>query len=344
MIDLPDEYTIAKFYEYGRSPVYNRFNNVYQSSCPMCMESLKKKRFYYIPKTKTLYCHNCGYSAKPIKWIKQVSGCTNQDIIEEVKNYDVSIDIGKDEEVKPTIHVSTLPIDCINLSDDLQLDFYSSNNIVRACNYIIETRRLRTACNRPSNLYVSLTDRVHKNRLIIPFTNENGDIEFYQTRTVLDKDKKTKPKYLGKVGSEKTLFNIDRVRPDHDKIYIFEGPIDAFFVRNSVAVAGITERGRSFTQRQEEQLNTTLKWYDRVWILDSQWGDKASMVKSEALLKQGEKVFIWPEALGKKYKDFNDLAIAANKDEISWNFIQKNTYAELEGIVRMAEIKRFNNA
>lgn len=98
------------------------------------------------------------------------------------------------------------------------------------------------------------------------------------------------------------------------------------------------------SQRQEEQLNTTLKWYDRVWVLDSQWGDKASMVKTEALLKQGEKVFIWPETLGKKYKDFNDLAIAANKDEISWNFIQKNTYAELEGIVRMAEIKRFNNA
>ena len=343
MISLPREYIIAKFYEYGRSPVYNRFNNVYQCSCPICRESLKKKRCYYIPENDNIYCHNCGWSSKPLKWIREVSGCTNQDIIEEVKEYDVAIDIGKDEEVRPKAQVSTLPTDSINLSDELQLDFYSSNNIVRACNHIIESRRLNTACNRPSNLYVSLTDRVHKNRLVIPFVNESGDIEFYQTRTILDKDKKTKPKYLGKVGSEKTLFNIDKVSSDHDKVYIFEGPIDAFFVRNSVAVAGITERGRSFTQRQEEQLNTTLKWYDKVWILDSQWGDRASMVKSEALLKQDEAVFIWPETLGKKYKDFNDLAIAAKKDEISWDWIEKNTFQGLEGIVKMTEIKRFNN-
>jgi len=343
VISLPREYIIAKFYEYGRSPVYNRFNNVYQCSCPICRESLKKKRCYYIPENDNIYCHNCGWSSKPLKWIREVSGCTNQDIIEEVKEYDVAIDIGKDEEVRPKAQVSTLPTDCINLSDELQLDFYSSNNIVRACNHVIKSRRLDTACNRPSNLYVSLTDRVHKNRLVIPFVNESGDIEFYQTRTILDKDKKTKPKYLGKVGSEKTLFNIDKVNSDHDKVYIFEGPIDAFFVRNSVAVAGITERGRSFTQRQEEQLNTTLKWYDKVWILDSQWGDRASMVKSEALLKQDEAVFIWPETLGRKYKDFNDLAIAANKDEISWDWIEKNTFQGLEGIVKMTEIKRFNN-
>ena len=90
-----------------------------------------------------------------------------------------------------------------------------------------------------------------------------------QTRTVLDRDNKIKPKYLGKINAEKTLFNINKVNNDHDHVYIFEGPINAFFTRNSVAVAGITERGKSFTQRQEEQLNNTLKWYDKVWILDS---------------------------------------------------------------------------
>ena len=343
MISLPQEYIVAKFYEYGRSPVYNRFSNVYQCSCPICMESIKKKRCYYIPKNDNVYCHNCGWSGKPIRWIREVSGCSNQDIINEVKDYDVTIDIGKDEEVKPTIQVTTLPEDSINLSDDLQLDYYSNNNIITACRHIIKSRRLDTAVNRPDKLYVSLTDKVHKNRIVIPFINERDEIEFYQTRTVLDKDKKDRPKYLGKVGSEKTLFNIDKVSSDHDKVYIFEGPIDAFFVRNSVAVAGITERGRSFTQRQQEQLDGTLKWYDKVWILDSQWGDRASMIKSEALLNQGETVFIWPETLGKKYKDFNDLAIAANKDEISWEWIQKNTFEGLEGIVKMTEIKKFNN-
>ena len=343
MISLPREYIIAKFYEYGRGPIYNRFNNVYQCSCPICRESLKKRRCYYIPENDNIYCHNCGWSSKPFKWIKEVGGYSNTDIIEEVKDYDVTIDISKDDEVRPTIQVETLPEDSINFSDEHQLNYYNDSIIIRACKHIIKSRRLDTAVNRPDNLYVSLKDKVHKNRIVIPFVNERGEVEFYQTRTVMTSDLKTKPKYLGKVGSEKTLFNIDKVSSDHDKVYIFEGPIDAFFVRNSVAVAGITEKGRSFTKRQEEQLNGTLKWYDKVWILDSQWGDKASMIKSEALLNQGETVFIWPEAIGKKFKDFNDIAIAAKKDEISWEWIEKNTYKGLSGIVRMTEIKKFNN-
>ena len=343
MITLPREYIVAKFYEFGRSPIYNRFNNVYQCSCPVCRESLKKKRCYYLPDNDNVYCHNCGWSSKPWKWIREVSGLSNQQIIDEVKEYDVSVDIGKVEEVREKIQVSTLPEDSINFSDEHQLNYYADNNVITACKYIIKSRKLDTAVNRPDNLYVSLKDKVHKNRLVIPFVNERGEVEFYQTRTVLDRDKKDRPKYLGKVGSEKTLFNIDKVSSDHDKVYIFEGPIDAFFVRNSIAVAGITERGRSFTKRQEEQLNGHLKWYDKVWILDSQWGDRASMIKSEALLNQGETVFIWPETLGRKYKDFNDLAIAANKDEISWEWIQKNTFEGLEGIVKMSEVKRYNN-
>jgi hypothetical protein len=308
------------------------------------MESPKKKRCYYLPENDNIYCHNCGWSSKPFKWIKEVSNCSNSDIIEEVKDYEVTIDITKDDEVVTKVQTETLPKDSINLSDKIQQDFYNNNLIVKACNHIIKSRRLDTAVNRPDNLYVSLTDKVHMNRITIPFINEHGEIEFYQTRTVKTSDLKTKPKYLGKVGAEKTLFNIDKVSSDHDKVYIFEGPIDAFFVRNSVAVAGITERGKSFTKRQEEQMNTTLKWYDKVWILDSQWGDRASMIKSEALLKQGETVFIWPETLGKKYKDFNDLARAANKDEISWDWIQKNTFEGLEGIVKMTEIKKYTNA
>ena len=344
LLTLPREYVVAKFYEFGRSPYYNRFNNVYQCSCPICMESPKKKRCYYLPENDNIYCHNCGWSSKPFKWIKEVSNCSNSDIIEEVKDYEVTIDITKDDEVVTKVQTETLPKDSINLSDKIQQDFYNNNLIVKACNHIIKSRRLDTAVNRPDNLYVSLTDKVHMNRITIPFINEHGEIEFYQTRTVKTSDLKTKPKYLGKVGAEKTLFNIDKVSSDHDKVYIFEGPIDAFFVRNSVAVAGITERGKSLTKRQEEQMNTTLKWYDKVWVLDSQWGDRASMIKSEALLKQGETVFIWPETLGKKYKDFNDLARAANKDEISWDWIQKNTFEGLEGIVKMTEIKKYTNA
>ena len=348
MISLPEDFVILKFFELGFYPKYNKFNNVYQCSCPICREGKslgKKRRCYYIPKNENIFCHNCGWSGKPLRWIKEVSGTTDKDIIKELKDHvpDAEDIVERSEDTKPNFKVATLPKDSINLSDELQLNFYNSSNVVTAVRHLIKERRLDTAINKPSSLYVSLTDMVHKNRLVIPFFNEHDEIEFYQTRTVLNKDNKVKPKYLGKVNAEKTLFNIDRVSNDHDCVYIFEGPINAFFTKNSIAVAGITERGKSFTQRQEEQLNTTLKWYDKTWILDSQWVDQASLVKSEVLLKQGERVFIWPEKFGKRFKDFNDIAIACKIDEIKWSFIEKNTFDGIEGIVRLSEIKKYRN-
>jgi hypothetical protein len=344
MISLPREYVVAKFYEFGRSPYYNRFNNVYQCSCPVCMESPKKKRCYYIPDNDNIFCHNCGWSSKPLKWIKRVADVSTTDIIEEVKDYEVTIDIDANDEVVAKIETETLPKDSINLSDSFQCDYYKDNKIYQIAQEVIKNRRLLNAVNRPDNLYLSLSDMVHKNRLVIPFVNEKQEIEFYQSRTLLPKDNKDKPKYLGRVGSEKTLFNIDKVSSDHDKVYIFEGPLNAFFTKNSVAVAGITERGKSFTQRQEEQYNGHLRWYDKVWILDSQWVDRASLIKSEVLLKQGESVFIWPEKFGKRFKDFNDIAMHCKIDEIGWDFIEKNTCQGLAGIIKMTEIKKYSNA
>ena len=69
------------------------------------------------------------------------------------------------EETRPTIQVETLPKDSINLSDKFQLDYYNSNSVVTAVRYLIKERRLDTAVNKPNNLYVSLVDKVHKNRL-----------------------------------------------------------------------------------------------------------------------------------------------------------------------------------
>lgn len=342
---LPEDYTILKFYELGYRPIYNKFNNVYQCACPICREGKslnKKRRCYYVPGNDNIYCHNCGWSSKPYKWIKEVSGASDAEIINELKDYVPDVDKVVQEEVK-VVNTETLPKDSINLSDISQVEYYKNNEVVRAVQGLIRSRRLDTAVNRPDNLYVSLTDHVHKNRLVVPFVNEHREIEFYQTRAVLSRDNKTKPKYLGKVNSEKTLFNIDKVTCDYDTVYIFEGPINAFFTKNSVAVAGITERGRSFTQRQQQQLDTTLKFYDKVWILDSQWVDKASLIKSEALLQQGESVFIWPEKFGKRFKDFNDIAIACKVDEIKHEFIQKNTFKSLEGIVKLTEIKKYQS-
>jgi len=277
-----------------------------------------------------------------MRWIKEVSGKSETQIIRDLKDYIPDVDTLVEQDISRYTNTSTLPKDSINLSDSQQLSFYRNNDVMRSAQLLIKNRRLDTAVNR-CDMYISLTDPVHKNRLIIPFKNERGEIEFYQSRTVLDRDNKTKPKYLGKVGAEKTLFNIDKIDYQHDTVYIFEGPINAFFTKNSLAVAGITERGKSFTERQAQQLDTSLRFHDRIWVLDSQWIDRASLIKTEALLKQGEQVFIWPEKYGVRFKDFNDIVLEFNLDEIGQGFIHDNTYTNLEGIVKLTQIKQYAN-
>lgn len=342
---LPTDYVILKFYELGSSPKYNKYNNTYQCGCPVCREgtsSGKKRRCYYLPEKEIIFCHNCGWSSKPTKWICEVSGITPAEVYEEAKQYVPTL-VDPGVIIVKKIKSSTLPVDSINLSDANQIEYYKDNDTLRVCLQVVKQRRLDTAINRPDNLYLSLTDIVHKNRLIIPFVNEQNDIEFYQSRTILSYDYKKKPKYLSKINSEKTLFNINKVNLDSEYVYIFEGPLNAFFTKNSVAVAGITEGKNTFTPRQQEQINTILKLQTKIWVLDSQWIDNASFVKSKILLEQGEKVFIWPEKIGKVFKDFNDIAIRGNLNEIKEEFIQKNSYEGIVGILKLTEILRFKN-
>ena len=92
MISLPEDFVILKFYELGYYPKYNKFNNVYQCSCPICKEGRslgKKRRCYYIPKNDNIFCHNCGWSSKPLKWIKEISGVSDADVIKELKDQSI---------------------------------------------------------------------------------------------------------------------------------------------------------------------------------------------------------------------------------------------------------------
>jgi hypothetical protein len=345
MINIPEEYTVSKFFQYAHQPKFNRYNQTYQGGCCICKEggSLgKKRRFYYIPKKDNLFCHNCGWSSKPLKWILEVSGMTFLEIVEELKQDDFTTTCPPEDKSSPVIVKSeTLPTDCINLFDQSQVSYYGDNSVIQKCINLIKSRKIDIAVNRPKKIFISLNDKVHKNRLVIPFINELNEIEFYQTRGFLDKDIKTRPKYISKINAEKTLFNIDQVSSDFDSVYIFEGPINAFFTRNSIAVAGITDKSsNSFTRRQKAQLENTLRWYNKIWVLDSQWIDTASLNKSEILLKEGNTVFIWPEKYGRQFKDFNDICMEYNINEIKHNFIQKNSFSGIEGILRLSDLKR----
>ena len=324
-MNLPEDYIVEKFYQFAGKPSKNRYNNTYQGSCPMCREGnswLKKKRFYFIPKNNNVFCHNCGYSKTPLQWISEICNISISDVLFESNQ---SFSLSSLEVQKPKFVTETLPKDSINLFDKIQLDYYKDNSIVKKGLEFLDTRKLVNAVNIPKALYLSLVDKVHKNRLIIPFYDENDKIVYYQTRTILDSDNLTKPRYLSKINSEKTIFNINNIYPDYDTIFIFEGPLNSCFIKNGVAIGGIQENSyQLYTSKQQDQIDN-YKFHKKIWVLDSQWKDKAAYNKTKKLLELNESVFIWPKSLGSKYKDFNDIAIALNCNHISPDFIKKYT-------------------
>jgi hypothetical protein len=344
---IPQDYFVQKFYQYAGLPKYNRATKTHQGCCPICREGTswgKKKRSYYIVGDNVICCHNCGWYSNPTKWVETVGGMTYAEIIKESSTYDIlPLDLLKEEEPvsKKPIVIPKLPKDAINLFDDRQVEYYSNSKVVQDAIALIKKRKLDMAINKPDSLWVSLSDKTHKNRLIIPFYNEQNDIIFYQSRAIYNSDLRIRPKYLSKINSEKSLFGINKISDNLEYVFIFEGPIDSFFVKNGIAVAGIQENSsNTFTTLQQNQI-LGFKFLQKIWVLDSQWQDLASKNKTEKLIKEGETVFLWPEEIGKSFKDLNDYCIANNMYNIEPKFIIENSFAGLRADLMMVNINRY---
>lgn len=343
---LPNDYAVQKFLQFAGYPKFKRHTQVYEGGCPTCREGNswgRKRRLYFITKKNLICCHNCGLSLSTYSWVKEVCKLSDKDILKELSERDFLLtDIVSAPEQKPeneqTIKKqSALPEDSVNLSDLNQVEYFKNEPGVKAALEYIKERKLDVACNKPKDFWISLKDPIHKNRLVIPFYDK-GKIVYYQTRTIIENNAKHFPKYLSKMGAQKSLFNIDNVDASNENYFVFEGPINACFSKNSIAVAGIQESSKkNFTDFQEQQLKR-LFLMKRVWVLDSQWLDNASRKKSKILLDQGETVFIWPKEYGTVFKDFNDIAKKLNLSEIPERFILDNSYDKLKGNVKLGII------
>lgn len=297
----------------------------------------KKKRCFYIPQNDNIYCHNCGWSSKPYKWIREVSNASYDEIWSEVKSesYDFVETVNLEESTE-IVNIPSLPEDSINLFDPMQVKFYKNNKKVQYAVKYIKDRKLDVALNKPDAFYISLKDYTHKNRLIIPFKDDTGQIIFYQSRKLFESD--DYGNYLSKVGGDKSLSGMDKISEKISDVFLFEGPLDSFFVKNGLGLGGINRGEYAYTPTQQAQIDS-LSFFGKIWVLDSQWIDETAREKTETLIGMGEKVFIWPENLGKKFKDFNEMCLSLNITGVSPKFIQKNSCRGISATVKMKLIQ-----
>lgn len=331
---LPAEYIQSKFYELAGFPKFIKGSGDYRASCPTCREGKswgKKRRLNYVPDKGFIHCFNCNKTWNPINWIIEQSGLTFQEVMEESKDYDFStFELTDEKFVRP--ESETLPQDSINLFDKQQVTYFIDEPVIKDCLKLIRERRLNTAVNRPKALYVSLKDFIHKNRLVLPFYDYRGKVAWYQTRAMYAKDEKDRPKYMSKLNSERSVFGLDKINGQIDYIFIFEGPIDSMFVKNGVAMGGI-----SMSDKQQEQMSR-FSLHEKIWVLDNEFHSNKD-VKRQAtkLVEAGERVFFWP----RKYrglKDVNELCVKVGKDSIRPEFFVENSFQGLEALNKLSTI------
>ena len=309
----------------------NRWAN---GSCPVCHEGNnfgKKKRLYFFYNDDYIYCHKCGQSWNPYFWIREVTGLSWKEIRDEVKEYSGD-DVGFVERTftsEKVFEVPTLPGECVNISDVNQLIFYKDNWVVDKAIDYIKHRRLHTAKFSPKTYYVCINDKYHKHRLIIPYYNEYGRVDNYISRTFLDRDERMK--YMLKFNSPKSVFNLDKIDIDIPYVFLIEGPIDAMFLQNGVAISGV-----HLTEKQDMDLNNVHPFHKKIWIFDNfrKEGDTVKKIITNKL-KDGETVFLYDGEFS-EYKDLNEYCIEKKQDFVDPALILKYSYSGQKALLRLS--------
>ena len=327
-MDLCQEFLIELFYTHCKRPLHKKYQNVFNAECPICKEGTsagRTRRLYYFPNKEYFYCHNCTKSWQPYEWVKEATGLTFLEILKrnnEKLGTTPSLKTQK-EELPPPPVIAELPKNSIDLSDPDQISYYKNHKIVKkALEYCID-RRLFSAINTCKKFYVSLDDKIYKNRLIIPFFDESGKVASYQARSILSTQF---PKYLTKFG-DKPLFGLNNVQNDVPYMFVFEGPIDSMFVQNGVATASLA------SNEGQTSLLRNMIGFDLIYVYDNDKKNKEVTQKIESSIKAGKRVFIWPKEM-KAFKDMNEIACHLKIDEIPWKFIESNSVSGPEALIK----------
>lgn len=324
-MELNQEFLIETFYSYCKRPLHKRYQNVYNAECPVCKEgksSGRSRRLFYFPSKQYFFCHNCSKSWQPFEWVKEVTSLTVPEILKRNREKSGEINIYKKPEPIKQVVINDLPEDSIDLTDPTQVEFYKDNKFVKIALQYIESRKLLTAINTCRKFYISLTDKIHKNRLVIPFINDNKTV-CYQTRALTQNQF---PKYLTKFG-EKELFGLSNIDSSIPYVFVFEGPIDSMFIKNGVALAALSP-----TEKQAQQLSNLIG-YQQIYVIDNDKNNKQTSRKVDKFIKEGKTVFVWPKDLV-RFKDFNEICTELKLNEISWKFVVSNSFKGQQALLK----------
>jgi len=295
--------------------------------CPICGDSSKSKikaRGYFYCKGNDFFyrCHNCNYGTNLYTFLEKIiPSLCREYALERWKNGEN----GNSNYKKPQIEIKFNTEDKFKKNQISNYPKVSSLDNDHICKkYVLERRipekyydLLLYAENFSELIYGE--SKKKDPRLIIPVYDELGDLISFQGRTLNN----SSIKYLTQHVSQKIAwFGMNNI--SSNRIFVFEGPIDAMFIENSVATLGMGNW---------KKVPEILKNKELVFVMDNEPRNKEVIETMLQISNNNGMICVWPENI--KYKDINDMILNGYDSNKIKNIIDKNVYQGAEAIFKI---------
>lgn len=326
-----DEAVISHFGDYALTQNANEYNFV----CPFCGDMNRpNKKKAYVYRDKWLFkCYKCGISQHLMTYLKENDETAyNRILFNHMEDDDSRFEARRRkrelEEARKK-RVAELPF----MEGEL-ISLLNNNPIAANAVEFCKKRKIRKevydqwfVCQegeqflkRDSLGALILNDKglptgnEFKNRLIIPFYQYGGRWTQFDARAL---DPENKLRYRNFEGVKRQAYNIDFL--DVTKpFYILEGTIDSTFIRNSIAIGGISHFDEVIAdnpQIAEHKDNCTVIWDN----------DQAGEMARLDSVKKGYKWFNWS---GIKEKDVNGAVLSGEMPLDSAGYVDMDFIAQ----------------
>jgi len=164
-------------------------------------------------------------------------------------------------------------------------------------------------------------------RLIIPFVDKEKNLFGFQGRAFGP----VEPRYITIIldHDKPKVYNLESIDVKQ-RVYVVEGPIDAMFLHNCVAMCGA---------HLDETINTVgVKPHNVTVVYDNEPRNKEIVKAIEKAIDKGYSVCIWPQHV--QQKDINDMVISGLSPNKIQQIIDQHTYSDLVAKMQLIQWKR----
>ena len=306
-------------------------NGLWTFRCPYCGDSKKNKNktrgyIFSVKGDHVFKCHNCGITRSFSNFLKDhVPHVYDEYVMERYKEGTIGKNVPKPD-LTQFVHTPKFEKRTVNLEPLSRL-----NNFHVAKKYILDRGipenkldrlyycpNFKEWTNTQKHTFSDTTN--DEERIIIPLNDTDGNLIGFQGRSL---SPNAKMRYITVMLDENApkLYGLDHINKN-ETIYIVEGPLDSFFLENSVAMCGSDVDIR------------TLGWSDYIWVYDNEPRSRQITGKISKSIDAGDKVVIWPSTI--KQKDLNDMVVSGVNVK---SVIQSNVYQGLKAKLQLSNWK-----